>query len=832
MEIDDFNNNNSHHLGNSNISKTRSLVNSINEYYDIMDNPIFINEEEFEHIKDKSRELLNKTVDTKKEELILTTKILNNYHFYESAKFSGELLISFNPIQEEMVHCDTDNLFTTTNTKLHNNIHISNLKNLNERFYKETERNNISNINNSVTSESGIDLSIYKDYIESLFKLEEYKKCCHVIEQSILNNNEEIINNQYYIFLYIKSKLLSYQYNSDITEEILINSSSLNSKLNNGSNNNNNIASNTDKEKIRKKEIGNIQALSIHQEQELIKIAKKYIAPIETELNPFLNYIYAKILLLSKQKKKAISYLIKSLNAFPCFYECWKELLDLYNDYNINSPNNISLVSQPEPNLNSSSISGRNLNEKNKQAILFESLFKQLSMSHWMRPIFIADYLYSFMSNNYAGILLNLLQEYFQNNSFILVKIADLEKNDVEKALEIYQQVFKVSDPYRYENVDEYACFLAENEKSVELCNLAIDCSENNDMKYQNVLVIGKYFYSISNHKQSLKYFKNVIDLNPNYLNAYILLGHIYLEIYESELSIEAFRTCLNIDKTNSIAWYNLGHVYETNSYHITAIEYYLKSIKYNNKMACSWEAIGTCLQRTKFFKESAKCYEKALMLGNNKVSMIFNLGYIYLHELKKMSEGIQYYLSILENDFFSSEEYYYSKLLKIQDEHEIKEVIGKVLLLCGREDLINSFFNTNINDNKDNLNINNQFIDLSYIEFNQYINDIFCSDIIISNSFNFKIPTEIEIIKRFLKTIISLPCIKDYIMKEKENNYFEDENNNLLVEQQEILDKQYKKQCLIKSKELLDYVKEIKLENNDLSNLKVLDKLISLTEI
>ena len=64
------------------------------------------------------------------------------------------------------------------------------------------------------------------------------------------------------------------------------------------------------------------------------------------------------------------------------------------------------------------------------------------------------------------------------------------------------------------------------------------------------------------NLDQAVEEYKKAIELNPNYLKAYMNLGAVYMQQEKYDQAIEEFNTVIKLNYYYGKAHYNLGYIY------------------------------------------------------------------------------------------------------------------------------------------------------------------------------------------------------------------------------------------------------------------------------
>ena len=96
---------------------------------------------------------------------------------------------------------------------------------------------------------------------------------------------------------------------------------------------------------------------------------------------------------------------------------------------------------------------------------------------------------------------------------------------------------------------------------------------------------------------QAVIYFQRALNLNPNCLEAWTLIGHEYLEMKNPNAAIEAYRRAVDVNAKDFRAWYGLGQTYEMLVMPYYALFYYRKAAQLRPNDARMW--VRALLQHT-----------------------------------------------------------------------------------------------------------------------------------------------------------------------------------------------------------------------------------------
>ena len=329
------------------------------------------------------------------------------------------------------------------------------------------------------------------------------------------------------------------------------------------------------------------------QEEKLNKLQIE-LSQYKDNFSPFLNYLYGIILKDLKKYEESKIYFIKALNICPFIWSCWIDLCFVLKQ------------------------------------IGCKNSFNQLN-DHWMKYFYLENY---FLEKNYdteAIQILDLLQNYFPNNSFIQNQLAICYYNlhEYELSLECFEKLFQL-DPLRYEGIDIYSNILFIKENYCELSNLAYRCYENNKYRPETCCVIGNFYALKGEHPKAIAFFKRALKLDNNYLPVYTLMGHEFLEMKIISSAVESYRTAIDLDPNDFRAYYGLASVYEISQMYNFALYYYMKAAKSKSNDSRMFTALGMTYEKLDKKQEAIKCYEKAIIFKDKEGIALYRMAKLY----------------------------------------------------------------------------------------------------------------------------------------------------------------------------------------------------------
>ena len=193
--------------------------------------------------------------------------------------------------------------------------------------------------------------------------------------------------------------------------------------------------------------------------------------------------------------------------------------------------------------------------------------------------------------------------------------LANIEKNNLEKASNIYKKILK-----KYPN--------------------------NFDANFN----LGTIFAKNNNLEKSVELLEKAALINPNIEKIFNNLGLIYLKLGDKKKALETTKKAINLNPNSSIAHNHLGLIYSNLENINEAIKSYLKSIKINPKNIPVNYNIGNLFKRLNDIENSEKYFNKTLELDPNHLSAYNNL--LELYDISNQNEKFEALLKKGSNHF------------------------------------------------------------------------------------------------------------------------------------------------------------------------------------
>jgi len=192
--------------------------------------------------------------------------------------------------------------------------------------------------------------------------------------------------------------------------------------------------------------------------------------------------------------------------------------------------------------------------------------------------------------------------------------VSYLEKGYKEKALEFAQQSAGTSNSV------------------MDLCNL------------------GVMYYSQGKLVEAEGYYKQALEKDASYPEAYNGLGTVYALSGRPDDAIRCFEAALKLRPNYAEAYSNIGIVYHNRKDLVRAEEYYKKALEIDKNFADAHINLGVIYEAGNRLDDALAEYKKAVEFAPNKPDAYNNIGVIY-HRKGMLKEAREYYELALKVD-------------------------------------------------------------------------------------------------------------------------------------------------------------------------------------
>jgi len=159
--------------------------------------------------------------------------------------------------------------------------------------------------------------------------------------------------------------------------------------------------------------------------------------------------------------------------------------------------------------------------------------------------------------------------------------------------------------------------------------NLYNQVLEINPNHLQALNNLGAVFQELGEYHKAKSYFEKVIKINPAYANAHNNLGVVFQELGENQRAKSYFEKVIEIDPNYLEAHYNLGVSFKTLREYQKAIDCYEKVIEIDPNHLRTLNNLGVIFQELGEYHKAKSCFEKGIEISPSNINLIYSLSFL-----------------------------------------------------------------------------------------------------------------------------------------------------------------------------------------------------------
>ena len=179
--------------------------------------------------------------------------------------------------------------------------------------------------------------------------------------------------------------------------------------------------------------------------------------------------------------------------------------------------------------------------------------------------------------------------------------------------------------------------------KAVPLFKEAIQAdSEFKDAYY----MLGYCYRKLKNNNEAQNAFKKAIEIDSKFEKAYIALGNLQTQTESFDSAINSFNAVVAFNDKSAKAYYGLGNVRYKMKQYKQAIEHLKKATEFDSKYYFAYGVLGLSYKAERNFNDAAKAFNSAIKNSKKRSlngTYYYHLGDIYLSQKKYNSAKTAY---------------------------------------------------------------------------------------------------------------------------------------------------------------------------------------------
>ncbi|XP_050333607.1 cell division cycle protein 27 homolog [Bactrocera neohumeralis] len=230
-----------------------------------------------------------------------------------------------------------------------------------------------------------------------------------------------------------------------------------------------------------------------------------------------------------------------------------------------------------------------------------------------------------------------------------LIGLAHYELRAYESAISVFKDIHE-NEPHRLEFMEIYSSSLWHLQKEVDLSALAQDLINQDKTSPITWCVAGNCFSLHKEHETAIKFFKRAVQVDPDFVYSYTLLGHELVLTEELDKAADYFHAAVARDPRHYNAWFGMGTIYSKQEKYELAELYYIKALKINPQNSVILVHIGAMQYFMQKKEQALQTLNTAAMLDPKNPLARFHRGSIYfslgkhqeaLRELEELKEVV-----------------------------------------------------------------------------------------------------------------------------------------------------------------------------------------------
>lgn len=228
-------------------------------------------------------------------------------------------------------------------------------------------------------------------------------------------------------------------------------------------------------------------------------------------------------------------------------------------------------------------------------------------------------------------------------NDFIRVACLYIDLKEYDKAIQIFKHIINHCEENEIEinGICDVYFGLAVAYDSLRQITLAI---ENYEQAIKHGILAPECYYFLAclyddmdlgiedpKTKKALEYYEKAVELDNEYLFAYVNLGAMYAKFKENDKCLECFLKAKELDKDHDTNIdYNLGIAYASRGDFEKAEYYYLEELKTEDPIISAYYNLGILYKDYKHYDKAKYYYLKTIEIDKDEYNAWFNLACLY----------------------------------------------------------------------------------------------------------------------------------------------------------------------------------------------------------
>jgi tetratricopeptide (TPR) repeat protein len=181
---------------------------------------------------------------------------------------------------------------------------------------------------------------------------------------------------------------------------------------------------------------------------------------------------------------------------------------------------------------------------------------------------------------------------------------------------------------------------------------------ELDDKNIEALLKLAELYLYVKQNKESIEYINKALRIDQYNAKAYFMKGMNYKDLKDTAKAISSMQTAIEQDSKYFHAYMQLGLIFAEKKNPL-AEQYYKNAIQVVPNSPEAWYALGKFYQDMKRWEDAINTYNALAVADAKNKSARYNLGVIYLLDLKKYPLALEQFSQAIYADSTYVEAYY-----------------------------------------------------------------------------------------------------------------------------------------------------------------------------
>jgi tetratricopeptide (TPR) repeat protein len=231
-----------------------------------------------------------------------------------------------------------------------------------------------------------------------------------------------------------------------------------------------------------------------------------------------------------------------------------------------------------------------------------------------------------------------------------------LEKQDGTKAYDDAKKAvsLKPGEPKYYLTFSD-ACLMT---GKLAECRAALDKSISLDKSWEAYLKMAELNLYLRDYPKVFQYAKQSLEVEALNPKAYFVMGFAYKEKGDTAAAIKSFKQTIDADQKFFDAYIQLGLIYAVHKNKLAA-DYYKAALQVRSNSIEALYNMGIFYQETEAYNEAMDSYRKIITINPKYKFAHYNLGYIHMFYLRVYRQAVVHFTDAINCDPRYVEAYY-----------------------------------------------------------------------------------------------------------------------------------------------------------------------------